>query len=150
MDGQNPYQSPQASESMTDAAWSDGLAQPFELASQGKRFLNYLIDQVVLFVLINIASFALGVVLAIVAGPEVIETTPEPLFWLYGLLIAAIYYIFFEAVTGRSIGKMLTGTRVVNEDFARYIPFEPFSFLGGNKPVGWHDSLSKTRVALNR
>jgi hypothetical protein len=28
---------------------------------------------------------------------------------------------------------------------ARSIPFEPFSFLGG-QPTGWHDRLSETRV----
>ncbi|HEX2675275.1 MAG TPA: RDD family protein, partial [Polyangiales bacterium] len=72
------------------------------------------------------------------------------------------YYIFFEAVFGRTPGKMLTGTRVVTVDggtpsftqilgrnLARYVPFEPFSFFGDDA-VGWHDSWSGTRVVKVR
>jgi uncharacterized RDD family membrane protein YckC len=68
-----------------------------------------------------------------------------------------VYYSFFEMVTGQSPGKMVTGTVVVNEDgttpdggrilirsLCRFIPFNAFSFLGDG--VGWHDTISKTRV----
>ncbi|MEM6265057.1 MAG: RDD family protein, partial [Bacteroidota bacterium] len=64
----------------------------------------------------------------------------------------------FEAAFGKTPGKFVTKTQVVNKDggkptpgqligrtFARFIPFDAFSFLASN-PVGWHDSLSKTRV----
>ena len=72
-----------------------------------------------------------------------------------------IYYVPQEAFWGRTIGKLITGTRVVSEDggpasfgqvvgrtFARMIPFEPFSFFGSTAS-GWHDSLSHTRVVQN-
>ena len=54
------------------------------------------------------------------------------------------YYVILEASFGWTIGKLVTGTRVVRFDgdkphfpqilgrtFARFIPFEPFSVLFG-------------------
>ena len=68
------------------------------------------------------------------------------------------YYVLFEALTGRTPAKYITGTRVVNmmggkpsfgqilgRSAARFIPLEPFSFFGSSRR-GWHDSLSHTRV----
>lgn len=58
---------------------------------------------------------------------------------------------------GRTIGKYITGTRVIRTDgqnptfeeylirnISRLVPFDAFSFLGGGN--GWHDSWSDTRV----
>jgi len=69
-----------------------------------------------------------------------------------------VYYSSFEVLTGRTIAKFITGTKVIDEngktpDFGtimlrslcRFIPFEPFSFLG-NERIRWHNRLSKTRV----
>jgi uncharacterized RDD family membrane protein YckC len=84
--------------------------------------------------------------------------------YLLGITMLLGYYIVMEGMFQRTIGKMITGTRVVRIDggrpslgqvvgrtFARLIPFEAFSFLGGNGyPVGWHDSLSGTRVVRSR
>lgn len=83
----------------------------------------------------------------------------EPL-WL-GLLIAPcylMYYFYFEAVLGRTLGKMLMGTYVVNYEggqptfmtvlkrtLARLIPCEYVTFLGG-PTSGLHDRLSRTYV----
>ncbi|MFM7319451.1 MAG: RDD family protein, partial [bacterium] len=63
-----------------------------------------------------------------------------------------------ETATGRTFGKWITGTIVIHEDndkpdfgqiivrtICRMIPFEVFSFLGGN-PQGWHDRFSRTKV----
>jgi uncharacterized RDD family membrane protein YckC len=70
-----------------------------------------------------------------------------------------------EWLTGRSLGKLATGTRVIAAEggppsfarvlgrtLARFIPFEAFSFLTDRdgRPVGWHDSLSRTRVVRVR
>jgi uncharacterized RDD family membrane protein YckC len=62
---------------------------------------------------------------------------------------------------GRSFGKLITGTVVVNKNglrptfesilirtFCRLIPFDGLSFLGKSGRI-WHDSLSKTYV-VNR
>jgi uncharacterized RDD family membrane protein YckC len=79
---------------------------------------------------------------------------------LLGLLTVLFYYIGMESLFGKTFGKFITRTRVVNSaggppsfgqvvgrSLARFIPFEAFSFFGGKgHPVGWHDSLSNTRV----
>ena len=72
------------------------------------------------------------------------------------------YYCFFEGIFARSPGKWICGTRVVDlegnrpsflqvigRSLARFIPFEAFSFLG-SRGIGWHDSLSSTRVVRTR
>ncbi|MBL3658326.1 RDD family protein [Fulvivirga sediminis] len=78
-------------------------------------------------------------------------------------LIAAVLYLFYhvimEASFGKTVGKFVTKTKVVTlergrpsllqvigRSFARCIPFDSFSFFGGNGAIGWHDSLPKTRV----
>lgn len=124
------------------------------LASAGQRFANLLIDSVISFILV----FAYAFILGMTAGFAALE---GPLY-LTAYLIAPIYFIVMESATGKSIGKMITGTRVVTEEggkpslgqyvgraFARYIPFEAFSFLG-SKAVGWHDSLTSTRVISDK
>jgi uncharacterized RDD family membrane protein YckC len=68
-----------------------------------------------------------------------------------------LYYTFMESTLGRSLGKLITGTKVINlegkrpkpltilgRSFARLVPFEPFSFFGNER--GWHDRWSDTRV----
>ena len=129
-------------------------------ASQGQRFANYLIDQIFVLGLGLVFGVALGIVLGLYK-PEYISFFEEDnrlLDWLLGSVLAIIYYSFFEGVTGRSIGKFFTKTKVVTEDgdrpgfatiftrsLCRCIPFNAFSFLS-NDGVGWHDKFSGTRV----
>jgi ABC-type lipoprotein export system ATPase subunit len=80
-----------------------------------------------------------------------------------GLATALVYYFITELSFGRSLGKMVTGTKVFSEDgpyragamklfyrtIARFLPFtvlEAFSFLN-DRPKGWHDSVSDTYVS---
>lgn len=95
-------------------------------------------------------------------GREDIVTEIEninPLFeFLIGILLLLFYYIVFETVTQRTIGKYVTNTKVVKLDgskpsideiilrtLSRIVPFEPFSFFG-DKPIGWHDEWTDTVV----
>ncbi len=83
-------------------------------ASQGIRFTNYLLD----FVFIMVFSFVIGIVLAIIS-PSVLDTLEEdnPIInYIFGFIIGMIYYSFFEMTTGRTLGKLITGTKVVDED----------------------------------
>lgn len=81
---------------------------------------------------------------------------------LFGFGVMLLYYIGFEAVTGRTVGKLVTGTKVVTlqghapsalqvlgRTLIRFVPFEPFSFFG-SEPRGWHDRWSNTRVVRLR
>jgi len=123
-------------------------------ASKTKRFLNFLIDSIFFYII----AFLLGVFMAIGGVDYIIET--EPLLFnliLYGLFVG-VYFLLETSLNGKTIGKYITGTRVVMEDgqslktqnilgrsFARLVPFEAFSFLG-SAPTGWHDRWSGTRV----
>ncbi len=126
-----------------------------KLASQSKRFTNYIID----FIFIMVFSFMIGVVLALISPEmlEAIENGGRLLDYVFGFVVGMIYYSVFEMITGRTIGKLVTGTKVVDEEgnkpdanailvrsLCRYIPFEALSFLGDGP--GWHDTMSKTRV----
>lgn len=126
------------------------------VASTGKRFANYLLDAIMIYILM----FAYGIILYF-AG--IIDERGEmPGQWLLFMYLGGLlYYIVMEAAFGRTIGKFITGTKVVREDgsdpdfmqilgrtLCRLIPFEPFSFLSSE--VGWHDSISKTKVINKR
>jgi len=139
----NPYSAPRADEepSYERLPYGDGLMD----ASQGQRFANLLIDYVCFLLL----CFVLGAIIATIGKPELAGLVSWPT--MLG------YYVFFESIFNATPGKMVTKTRVVTLDgakpsfgqilgrtLARFVPFEAFSFLGGNS--GWHDRWSKTRV----
>ena len=110
----NPYASP--------AAAADVIAEPADemiIASQGQRFANFIIDQII----VRMLAFAGGVVVGIVllaAGmlPESDDLTLTMIDIGIGVTLFVGYFVFME----------------------------PFSFLGSKNPAGWHDSLSGTRV----
>ncbi len=160
---ENPYASPALPSDPVAAAVVDPSSKA--LASQGKRFINYLIDSVVLQVLGAMSGFMIGAVYGASKVAANQRITPDDQFqmqvagFFIGLIVSICYFTFLECVFNRTIGKFLTGTMVVRADggpptfgqilgrsFARLIPFEPFSFFSGSYPVGWHDSLSGTRV----
>lgn len=131
-----------------------------EDASTGKRFANYIIDLLFFYVFSFLFGMFLGLVLYIVAPSTLSVFEEENIFinYMFGFVAGVIYYSSFEVLTGRTIGKFITKTKVVDEngnspDFGaiiirslcRFIPFEQFSFLG-DTGTGWHDKISKTRV----
>jgi len=72
------------------------------------------------------------------------------------IFFRSIFYITFEAVFNATPAKLLTETKVTDENgnppllsqiigrtFSRYMPFEPLSFLANS---GWHDRWSRTEV----
>ncbi len=80
-------------------------------------------------------------------------------FVISGLIIIFGYELIMESIWQRTLGKFVTGTKVVDihgkkpsflkvlgRSAARWIPFEQFSFLVSKHPMGWHDLLSKTLV----
>jgi uncharacterized RDD family membrane protein YckC len=123
-------------------------------ASKGQRFTTAFIDQVIVR-LLTVAS--------VVALPSP-EQGGSSVVYLYvaALILMNIgYFVVLEAATGKTFGKMIVGTRVIDLEgktpalgpilirtLCRYIPFEPISFFLADR--GWHDSLSKTRVVRTR
>ncbi|MFQ6309844.1 RDD family protein [Lysobacter capsici] len=82
-----------------------------------------------------------------------------------GYAVVVLYYVPLEGMFGVTLGKLVTGTRVVDEQgrppswgqvlgrtFARFIPFEAFSvlFAREDRVSGWHDRLPKTLVVRIR
>jgi uncharacterized RDD family membrane protein YckC len=78
------------------------------------------------------------------------------------VFITEIIFLFYitisEYTSGRSLGKLLTGTKVVRTDgtrvgfwrcllrsVVRLVPFEFVSILF-SPPIAWHDFMSDTRV----
>lgn len=155
---ENPYAPPQASLIETEE-----LNLDYAPASQGQRFANYLIDQVATIGLIFLLAFLIGALDAM----GIMEGVADRLFGedsgltdnLIGILVGLTYYMVFEGLWGRTLGKLVTGTAAVNaktggrigfgallgRTLARFVPFEAFSFLGA-EASGWHDKWSGTKV----
>ena len=131
----------------------------YQEAGNGKRFLNWLIDRVAMIGLI----FVVAIFLAVLDGAGI----HGPLAWVEGLsrigeflaecVVALFYYVLMEGTFGLTLGKLITGTRVVDDSgqrpswtaimgrtLARFVPFEAFSFFGNGG--GWHDRWSGTMV----
>jgi uncharacterized RDD family membrane protein YckC len=156
-DETNPYAAPKAElrveEQIHDYEYPD--------ASGGKRFLNYLIDLVCGIGFIVLLAALTGVLegFGVISGSEEWLESMGPLEErvFYSLLLG-LYYVLMEGLFGRTIGKLVTGTKVIGLDglhpgwgtiilrsLARLVPFEPFSFLA-SEGSGWHDRWTDTRV----
>ncbi|WP_152268673.1 RDD family protein [Agriterribacter humi] len=129
-------------------------------AGTGKRFANYIIDVIVFYIVV----FFLGMVVAVIDPSlllwmEATDAGTNLLSSLISLLLYGIIMGITEAITGgRSLGKLITGTRAVNADgspvsmqtafwrgLCRAVPFEAFSALGAPS-YPWHDKWTNTYV----
>jgi uncharacterized RDD family membrane protein YckC len=151
----NPYASPSAPQHPSEQF---DVRQPVTPAGQGSRFANLIIDYLAQFAI----SFVLGIVVVVIGGEQGVAFLDGTPGLVIGIPILLAYYFVLEATTSRTLGKLITGTKVVNQDggtptlgqivgrtFCRLIPFEAFSFLG-TPPRGWHDSIPKTIVVKTR
>jgi len=131
------------------------------LASNNKRFLNYILDHIVFMFILVILGVILGILIALFNSTAISEWIQSLGNWGWNiimLIISITYYTLFESLSGRTLGKLITGTIVVNENgkkpkfssvfkrsLCRFIPFNAISFLF-NPGLGWHDSISDTYV----
>jgi uncharacterized RDD family membrane protein YckC len=152
---ENPYASPSAPHHPSDQL---DVRQPVTPAGRGARFANLIIDYLAQVAI----GFVLGIVVVVIGGEQGLAFLDETPDLVVGIPIILVYYFVFEATTSRTLGKLVTGTKVVNQDggpptlgqivgrtFCRLIPFDAFSFLG-TPPRGWHDSIPKTIVVKTR
>jgi len=155
MDTPNPYAAP-----VNDARHAQGPEPATQVvpASAGLRFTNFVIDY---FAQVGI-GIIVGIAIVAVQGEQGINTLQNIPELAIGLPIWFAYYFFSEAATSRTLGKLITGTKVVDENgglptigqvfgrtLCRLIPFEVFSFFGSSAR-GWHDSIPKTYVVKSR
>ncbi|MFK7972691.1 MAG: RDD family protein [Bacteroidia bacterium] len=127
-----------------------------ETASTGERFANFIIDRIVTAILMVILGFGAFIYMDATNGNPI-----AGILLFYAAIFAVIigYYSIMEKVYGQTIGKMITGTRVVRKNggpiswgqalgrtASRFIPFEPFSILFSDRQVMWHDQFPNTLV----
>jgi len=136
------------------------LVRPQLYASKEKRFINMIIDVIGYYLLTFIVGiiFGLFALIGFEAPLNLIVEMDRIGELIFGILISLTYFVTFEVLTQKSLGKLITKTKVVLEDgskptakdiflrsLCRFIPFEIFSFLG-EEGRGWHDSISETYV----
>jgi len=135
--------------------------QPAVIASTSQRFYNLLLDTFFYIIFSFIFGLIIGTVLVISGRIDLIEKIDEN---ILGFVLIFIYYFSQEIIFGKTIGKWITGTKVICADgkqlttgkalgrtLCRFIPFEAFSFFGGQgSPRGWHDRIANTIVISTR
>ena len=152
-DAIDPYRAPETS------LRESGAEVVLVNAGKGRRFLTYIVDYIGLMAMVFVASVGI----ALGGGADWLLTMGTVGEYLFGIGAMIAYYLLFEGLFARTPGKLVCGTRVVDEHggppnfgqvlgrtFSRFIPFEPFSLLFGSEGTGWHDTLPKTRVVLTR
>jgi len=142
----------------------------FVYATQGQRFLNWLIDNLLMqYGLSYLTGMAIGFLIVILA-PDFFENIANegemsgPILLLTFLIIYLNYILYYticeRLFKGYTLGKVITGTRAIRQDgkeltfkdallrsLSRLVPFEPFS---GFNTLTWHDSWTNTMVVRSR
>lgn len=131
------------------------------LASKGERFLNFIIDLLITYIVAVGIVATINIICDVTASYGVSNWVKslsliENLF--FGLVILFFYYAFTEMYFSRTFAKYFTKTIVVRIDgskpniknfmirtVSRLNPIDPFSFLGKTER-GLHDTLSATYV----
>jgi uncharacterized RDD family membrane protein YckC len=116
------------------------------------RFVNFVIDFIVIFIFYGMIVPNFEQFLSLTSKAELIIYRIGTL-----VLFFAIYYIPFEHKYQKTLGKIITKTKVVNLEaekpelgdiisrtFCRLVPFDRFSFFFTRN--GFHDAISKTKV----
>jgi len=149
------------------------VTMPFTYATTGQRFLNYLIDNILMrYGLSYLTGTVVGVIFAMFGREYIIKlqlavstgnlfNTPMLLFlYLLAIVNYIVYYTLCERLfNGYTLGKLITGTKAVREDsqpltwrnallrsLCRLVPFEFLSGFG----IPWHDSWTHTMVIKSR
>jgi uncharacterized RDD family membrane protein YckC len=136
---------------LLDTPFSD-TPKHMHQAPNGIRLANYVIDQLAAAVL----SYLVMLFFAATGRADGFFTEGGVFLPLTFLGVSAAYYTISEFSSGKTLGKLLTGSVVQSEDgtpprlaqctlraIIRMIPFYPLFFLFG---VRLHDRLSNTQV----
>lgn len=140
----------------------DDLQPRLVQAGHGKRFVNYLVDIIAFDILFAIILVIIANVYPPLQNWMMKTVDAGSVTFSEQLLIIVTYgtYMFIvEALLkGKSLGKLITGTRAVRQDgtaitvrdaqlrgLCRMIPFHPLSAIG-MPCYPWHDRWTKTLV----
>lgn len=159
----NPYQSPSSRSLSTESSQCDD-------ATKWRRFANFAID----YFLVVVIWFAILFVLETLwlefrrydfhtenppnFPPKYDKDVCAAIATVLAGIVSAAYFLFAEWTFGRTIGKLLTRSSVVDESgqrasfkqivkrtAIRFIPWDCLTFLKESSR-GWHDKFSKTTV----
>ncbi|MEO8404827.1 MAG: RDD family protein [Chitinophagaceae bacterium] len=140
----------------------------YEAATTGQRFLNWLIDNIAIRFGLFFLTGRVIVQMLYSLSPDFIEPllNEDNSFGIYALsyMISVFNYLIYYTISeqgfkGRTLGKLITGTKVIRTDLkeltfkdvllrtlSRLVPFEVFSGFG----TPWHDSWTNTTVVKTR
>ena len=133
-------------------------------ATQGQRFLNFIIDNILMRLTLTYASgYVVGQILQVIA-PDLLyklvdDTSKVGLYALSYMIVIINYLVYYtlceKLFRGQTLGKLITGTKALRTDgeeltfkdallrsLCRLVPLEVFSGFG----VPWHDSWTHTMV----
>ena len=154
----------------TETGFSEQLITEIQLvpATTGQRFLNFLIDYLLMyFGLSQLTGAGVGVLLAFLFPEFMLRLSENPtqidfflLAYAMGIINYLLYYTICEkGFKGYTLGKLITGTKAIRNDggeltfkdallrsLCRLVPFEVFSGFG----YPWHDTWTKTMVIKAR
>lgn len=144
---------------LEEELFPDGRKQAYSLpATKTQRFLNHLIDSILLtiYIICTVQLSFRSPVIGNLFDKMESELGREPSLLIVFATARFIYFFVFEALFASSPGKMLTQTRVSDKSgnkagliailkrtLCRLIPFEAFTFFTG---YNLHDKLSNTYV----
>lgn len=133
-------------------------------ATQGQRFLNFLIDNILMRLSLTYASgYVVGKILLVISPQFLYSLVRDDnkvgLYVLSYMIVIVNYLIYYtlceKLFRGQTLGKLITGTLAMRTDggeltfkdallrsLCRLVPFEVFSGFG----VLWHDSWTNTMV----
>lgn len=164
---ENNYQNQEQEYNLADDL--NSLAQ-YTPADKGRRFVNFLVDNLLMQYVVGFATgYLLALVLIELAPDFLYEVINEPAgtlnYFLFTYMVAIFNYLVYYTLCeklfkGYTLGKLLSGTRAIRKDgteltwkdaflrsLIRLVPFEVFSGLG-DEP--WHDTWTNTTVIQAR
>jgi uncharacterized RDD family membrane protein YckC len=141
----------------------------YETASTGQRFVNWLVDNILLRLVITYLTGNMLINFLLEMAPEftyrAFADGVSAEGYIVSYLFAIFHYLFYyticeKAFKGYTLGKLLSGTRAIRADgqelamkdailrsLSRMVPFEVFSGFG---TAPWHDVWTKTTVVKAR
>ena len=153
---QNPYAPTKAALNEISPE-EDDPSEALEPAPRWRRLANLLLDFVGMILTAMFFGLLLGAASATI-HIDMAQYTGR----FFGWTVVFLYYVVSESLFGRTLGKLVTDTRVVTESggrpafwqilarsIYRFVPFEPFSLFNRHS-IAWHDRWSKTRVVRTR